>query len=814
MSVFERDHFDRKNQKSPWRENATTILKVGAGFASGGFALFGVANTVSAHSEDVDTTDTTERLYLESGASVWRDMTAQGYTPEEIQQDLEAHGVPQSEWASHSIPAGSIWQVSPEVVSLRQTRVSASAEPVTKTLQKGETVWGEAQEAGVPHSRIPDLVRWLDSPEQNNPPLNSLPVGFSFTIPPTFLVDAPLTPVPLGAPALPTEITVPEGSSIIEELIDEGVPNPVVVAEQILEENEMSDSDARTVEPGTVFSIPEAVVESSATLPVEIAPSEEPNTPLTPVEEVAVEAPQTQAPLPVENLPQAPEVSASPEVAAFNIIMDSIVMNDGILTPEAAAQAYTHISSLPRHPSDDPEFPNPEEFIKMPPATVDMPYVVHPGTCVEELYARPSSILANMTAIAIYEWALMQPQFEHLRGAVYEHGDMVSGDHRRHGSGQASDSRDRMIGTEPLTIPDGFAFNVLSPNFNREFTEFMLVRQLLMHSPDGTLLVDHIEFDDQGFDGELIKSVNATLFNMGRPDSPLWSVKGHSEHIHRYTNLVGYENPDAEAGPNTGSWCGYDQLMLDPLLTEQLMAKRATYPTTVAPPETPPVVAEVEAPVVAVQYWQFAPDYKEIIANSNMSEERKAYFLLIAEEIMRQYSAGAHIPPRATLAMAMWEGGWGEGKGVIEGNNPFSHKAPREWAEAHPDEVVWIVDDEYDADGNEIASPFFKYPSLEHAIAAHIRLIEESKYGQYEDAEKCRMDDKVFLQGLIHELRRDCAIGRMKGEEGVMSYATGDHYVEKLFDMIEGGIIEQIIVMNPNEEQRILTEEWLDYHAS
>jgi hypothetical protein len=53
----------------------------------------------------------------------------------------------------------------------------------------------------------------------------------------------------------------------------------------------------------------------------------------------------------------------------------------------------------------------------------------------------------------------------------------------------------------------------------------------------------------------------------------------------------------------------------------------------------------------------------------------------------------------------------------------------------------------------------------------------------YADAIACRADNRAYALGLQHELDTvTCEIALEKGNEGVLSYATANHYVSSLFD--------------------------------
>jgi len=796
-----------------------------AGGAFAGAVLFAVGEgRVSAH-ESLDTDETS--IDLDKGETVWGEVIEAGVPESRIPELLL--------WYKASIPNLPDFSSMPTGYRLPiPLHFLEDTSSKSIDLDKGETVWGEAVKAGVPESEIPELVKWLEdvTPRMANP--NKLPVGFTFSIPTEFL-SGPSEIVPAGTSSLPGLLVIEQGSTIIGALEEHGAVNPAAVVDMVIAAN--NGIIPENIQPGTEIVIPAGILPAetpdswSPIVTPEPAVSPEstsevtnnteqsvPDAPVVPVPE-ASPTERVESVVGAQITPSSPEILSSPEIMAYKIIMDSLHSNNGIMTPEAAAQAYEYVSMLPRHSEGDPEFPFANEFIAIPAPTADIPFVVHPNTCTEELYARPSAILSSLLGVAVHEWTLMLPENAMKRNSVYEFGDKGSGDHKRHGTGQATDDRSRIIDAPATEYPEGYVFNILSPNYDPEFTKSQLVLQLLARAPDGGYLVDHIEFYDQ----DVIKEVNSILFELGRTDAPMKNVRGHSEHIHKKTRLIGYENPDATAGPNTTSRCDYAYLNLDPMIIQEVMARRALYPVPEVEALTVTETSSAEAPVTEVipevvteasTYWVISPEYKELVANSSLSESRKEYFLMITEMVMKKYNEGANIPPRATIAMAMWEGGWGEGRGVREGNNPFSHKVSRSWAAEHPDEVVWIHDDEFDDQNNKIPSPFRMYPSVEAALDAHIELISNSRYGQYEDSEKCRMDDRDFLIGLINELRRDCSIGKLKGEEGVLSYATGDNYVDKLYGLVDDSVISQIILLNPDEAQRRASQEWVDYYAA
>jgi hypothetical protein len=115
------------------------------------------------------------------------------------------------------------------------------------------------------------------------------------------------------------------------------------------------------------------------------------------------------------------------------------------------------------------------------------------------------------------------------------------------------------------------------------------------------------------------------------------------------------------------------------------------------------------------------------------------------------------IPASITLAQAIVESGWGQGRVAVEGNNFFCIKANNGWT----GEVVRHMDDERDS------SQFRKYMSVEESFSDHSAFLRQNQ--RYRS---------------LFELEATDYRGWAKGLKSA-GYATDSAYAERLIAVIE-----------------------------
>lgn len=774
------------------------IKIAGGAFAGGVLLLAQGADTVHAH--EVDTTDTPERLFIEPGSSVWTD-ASRFYSQEQIEQDLITHGIPRSEWPFLVVPAGSYWQVSPEVVNQyyqqhpesRPVSSQPSAGSTKIVLEENETVWGEVLEAGVPEDEIGDVVRWLEDMNPDMPPMDQLPVGFTFELPDHLLPNASPQIVPLGADINPPTIVIEQGSSIIETLEDAGVEDPFAVSQVIIDINDIEDD--RNIMPGQVLIVPADV------LPPAIDATVEP-------------------PLPIENMPtqeprQNPEVPSAPETTtvapvALNSVMEHLRGTYTVGYSEIAGLGE-YFSQTLQHPELNEQLgitpENVSQLFLLPERQMGFDFVVNPQTCNAEAIASAPMIAFVMAVQDYARWLTENdPRFIQYQGFEFEIGDLNSGVHNTHQFITAVDLRSRFPDAPAVLFPDGPLFMSGANGFDIDFTKvvYQFARSLTYN---GEPLLDQIITGSKQAEGDLT----------GTHSQGDWVayMEDHPDHTHinlrdafEVPGFFSYAVPISCDDPATGGHTPFEQPITE--LPSHVIPVEPTAPTT-----EPTSQETATGPEIVVQvdgYWVVAPNHEEVIANSNLSDSQKEFLSMVTNSVMGAIDSGATVNPRVAIAQAIIESGWGEGKGAREGNNIFSVKANVKWLAEHPNDIVWIYDDEFDANGNKIPSAFKKYATLQDAFIDYALMITEAEH--YDDAERCRGDDEAYLNGLIHELRQNCTIGRMQGENGVMSYATNEEYVQILMGVINSSLINELVVINPDELERQATEEWAQLHAA
>lgn len=880
MTERQRPEFDStvgQDLVDNFRRHALLAGKIVGGGIAGAAVMANGANLVHAHdSQIVDETDTSERLFMEPGDTIWVDALAEGYTPEEIIRDLNMHGFTSQEQKNYpGLPVGYVWEVSPEVQQSRLERIGNNR---TETLEKGETVWGQAVQAGVAEEDIPELLKWIEDSGGNQVDVKNLPIGYTFTIPERLLkYQEKQAIIPLGSPTL---ITIEAGSSIYEELKNEGIENPMNVLDDVLEANDMDSKDATDLMPGAEIIVPAGILsnddvtatektspltlvieEGSSVIkelenagvknPMQIvddvlaankmdqkdARSIRPGTKIVIPADLIVEtstgasinplAVEDSVVQPAENIDsqtvakEAEQLTVQESIAPKNLID---VLVKARLTYETGsvdiAEVVDFIVGNFQHPDVDEDNGITQENVnllyKLPPPQEGLDYVVNPQTCAKESIVS-APMLASIIVSQDYAHWLTENygQFNSENGSFrLDVGDINSGVHKTHQYGQAVDLRSIFVNSTDFNYPDGPMFMPGKPGFNLPFTE-TVVKFMKNQTYNGRLVLKRVITSSKQLETSVMGVNKNGDFVSYDGDG------GHFDHIHvdmkdEFT-VPGYYSPALPLScddPATGGHTEFEQQVQNKPIEESPvpdLESSAESSEELFAPESNPVLTPEGVDISMRGYWVSANNGQQIIDESNLSAEQKEFLRETNASMIEAINSGANINPRVALAQAIIESGWGTGKGAVEGNNIFSVKASRKWADNNPDKVVWIYDDEFDSNNNRIPSAFKKYDSVEDAFLDYSRMITEAEH--YDDAERCRGDDTAYLNGLIHELRQNCSIGRVQGEDGVLSYATNDRYVEIISEFIKNSPIDKLIVLNPDEQQRQATQEWLLLHA-
>lgn len=811
---MERLRTERCPEGSLFNPKTRQLVLAVSGAVSGALVFMG-ADRAYADQPSPDPSDTTDHIHIDDADdTVWGNMTGLGYTPQEITADLRAHGVPQSEWATLRLQMGTRWDISPNVQASRASRLGGS---VIVTLADGDTIWSEALEQGVDEQNIPELVRWIEDIEgEAMPPANELPIGFTFTIP-AHLLQARATLEIVPPSGLAGVVVLGPGSTIIHELEVAGVDNPPMeVVQQVLDANGLSVEDATNLKPGTVVVVPGGILPETYISPAgPVPPADSPDVAESPINIDTNPTAESVAP----PQPESTQDISPPSPVVETPIALSAISDVTTQLRETYATGGTDVSMLGELLSQTLQHPelnehlgitadNVSQLFIFPERQRGFDFVINPQTCNAELVVS-APMLAFVVAVQDYARWLTEndSRFIQYRGLEFDIGDFNSGQHRTHQYGLAIDLRSRFPNMPAELYPDGPLFMSGADGFDLVFTEavYSFARTITYN---GESMLDLVITGSNEAEGDLTGGHN-------KGDWVAYD-DAHGDHSHinlreifTVTGFFSHAVPISCDDPETGGRSQFEEPISDETWPPPVgeVPVSTEYPAPEEPaPESTATTTEPDS------YWQLHPSSAQTISELNLEQYKKDFVSKVTDIVMRAYNNGAQINPRVVIAQAVLESGFGMGKGAIEGNNIFSVKASDEYIAEHPDKIVWIYDDEYDANGERKLSAFKKYDSVEEALLDYIRMITEADH--YNDAQQCRGSDDAYINGLMNELRIDCTIGRMKGEDGVMSYATNDHYAETLLSVIRNLHMDGIIMLNPDEQERLLTLEWADLHAA
>lgn len=148
------------------------------------------------------------------------------------------------------------------------------------------------------------------------------------------------------------------------------------------------------------------------------------------------------------------------------------------------------------------------------------------------------------------------------------------------------------------------------------------------------------------------------------------------------------------------------------------------------------------------------------------SNDAPSTFFAAYSEIAQQEMRNSDIPASIKLAQAAFESGWGESELAVHGNNFFGIKC---WSEDDcPENTYEMKDDDYDAEGNLIASTFMAFDNPQESFLMHTEFLRRnmSRYGQL--FELAPGDYKGWAHGLK-----------------AAGYATDPKYADKIIEIIE-----------------------------
>ncbi len=774
------------------------LVYAGASTAVTVIGLTAQSGNVQAHEQPQTETDTPGAITLRNEQGRVYDQLREFYTHEEIVRELERHGYTEPEEQQNlTLPVGFTWSVTPETIMEREARLGGADSFI---LDKGETIFGELTEQGMGIGEVKEVLAHNNWPTD----VDDLPAGTVVNLPANLDSDSNDASQPQEPATVTLRLDAPD---IISQLENMGVKNAYSIG---MEAERISNIDATKMHIGDPFQVPANVIPADAEVvwaadapleplvaPIEASPNPVADAPATPPEAVA--APSLEAPVAPPETPSADAPVAPPEVIPNPIEVALIDVLNTVIRPNYGAETVD-IAAIGAFVESNFEHPQPAQGISEEAAKLiyrlgerreGFDFVTHPLTCMNEAVAT-APMLAFIIAVQDYARQLTttDERFTQYFGFEFDIGDIISGHHNRHANGRAVDLRTRPDGMGPEMYPPGPVLVSNSPIFSEEFTA-ELIRFMNRLAYNGEHMLEQVEISS--------KDVERDITGDNKKGDVVADVKHHGDHVHALLReIFGIElvNPNNQAlscdDPSTGGTTP----TLDPWAPAQPEEIPAATPEPVLPPMeevAPPVVepAPTTPEVIIAAEWAVDPNYREIIASSNLEEHKKQFLIDVTDAVMNAVNNGALINPRVVIAQAIVESGWGEGKGAEEGFNIFSVKASAEWAAANPDKIVKIYDDEYDENRNRIESSFKKYGSAQEALDDYIRMITTADH--YQDSVACRGTDEGYLNGLIHELRQDCSIGRIQGEDGVLSYATNQHYSETIMSVINNSPISQIV---------------------
>lgn len=202
-------------------------------------------------------------------------------------------------------------------------------------------------------------------------------------------------------------------------------------------------------------------------------------------------------------------------------------------------------------------------------------------------------------------------------------------------------------------------------------------------------------------------------------------------------------------------------------------------PTPPAPALSPPPVGSETIPSECLggtyDGWHFNPNADAIIDTINYSVGEKDFLKQAIRGVCESKRAGSLDNPVISFAQASLESANGQDT-LSPYYNYFGHKA------GNTDKSVSVWTKEDYGDGLvRVKQDFSVYDTPMGSFYEHGEMLGRLPW--YADAIACRTDNEAYAKGLQHEIDpTTCEIVREKGSEGVLSYATANHYITSLFD--------------------------------
>lgn len=184
--------------------------------------------------------------------------------------------------------------------------------------------------------------------------------------------------------------------------------------------------------------------------------------------------------------------------------------------------------------------------------------------------------------------------------------------------------------------------------------------------------------------------------------------------------------------------------------------------------------------------WYFSPNADAIIDTVAYSVEERAFLKQAIRGVCESKRSGSLDNPVISLSQASLESANGQDT-LSPHYNYFGHKA----GNTDKSVSVWTTED-YGDGIVRVKQDFSVYDTPMGSFYEHGEMLGRLPW--YADAIACRTNNEVYARGLQHELNpASCEILRQKGDEGVLSYATANHYISSLLDRADYIKAEELI---------------------
>jgi flagellum-specific peptidoglycan hydrolase FlgJ len=207
-------------------------------------------------------------------------------------------------------------------------------------------------------------------------------------------------------------------------------------------------------------------------------------------------------------------------------------------------------------------------------------------------------------------------------------------------------------------------------------------------------------------------------------------------------------------------------------------------------PIAAPLPAPNGSPEVAAKdnnIWRLNPNYAEVINALPFEQHKKEFVLFSIDAANRVINAGYKINPRVMIAQAALESAYGTDT-LSSHYNFLGIKA----GEGEPS-VRRATHEDYGNGQVSIKDDFIAYDNPYQVFFDYA--YKMTNWSFYMDAAECSNDDRLYLQGLVHQ-QDSCQIVRRQGEPGVKSYATARNYVEIGMNVIDFLNLNEVFTTN------------------